>query len=135
MGASRQQLHRAVLIPVLCTLTSCRFAASPAEDATLIFGCYSAPDAPTFRLGPDGMRVAGSGAVVPFRYEARKVGSGINVPLEATDANGHLSFTPSQQDYFYRRAQFSDPAIIIVAFGHEGTVVNYRRSEDARCAV
>jgi hypothetical protein len=81
------------------------------------------------------MKVAGSGAVVSFRYEARKVGYVISVPLEATDANGHLSFSPSQDDYFYRRAQFSDPPIIIVAFGPGGTVVNYRRSEDGRCVV
>jgi hypothetical protein len=79
------------------------------------------------------MRVAGSQAVFPFRYEARKVGYGIDVPLEATEANGRLSFTPSQDNYFYRRTPFSDPPIIIVAFGPQGTVVNYRRTDDGHC--
>jgi hypothetical protein len=79
------------------------------------------------------MRVEGSAAAIPFRYEAAKVGYGIKVRLDASHSNGRLSFVPSPNEYFYRRALFTDPPVIIVAFGPEGTIVNYRRSEDARC--
>lgn len=78
------------------------------------------------------MRVDGA-AGVPFRYVAAKVGMGISVPLQASRSHGHLSFARSADDYFYRRAPFTDPPVIVVAFS-DATVLNYRRSDDAHCA-
>jgi hypothetical protein len=117
------------------SVASCHLEEPRAEDARAIYGCYAAKGAPSFFLSASGMRVEGSAAPIPFRYKSAKVGYGIEVPLDASRSNGRLSFVPSAEDYFYRRAPFSDPPVIIVAFGPDGTVVNYRRSEDARCLV
>ena len=73
------------------------------------------------------MQVQGAASPVPFRYESAKVGYGIMVDLEATRANGRLSFVPSREDYFYRRAPASNPPVFIVAFGP--AVMNYRRTK------
>jgi hypothetical protein len=104
-----------------------------ALDARQVYGCYTAGGAPWFTLGASGMRVEGSSAPVPFRYEGMKVGPVVAVRLQATNSDGRLSFVPSAEESFYRRAPFSNPAVVIVAFGSGGMVVNYRRSEDARC--
>ena len=104
-------------------------------DAGAIYGCYVAPGAPSFILGASGMRVEGSAAPIPFRYDFAKVGYGTPVPLNASLTNGHRSVARSAEDYFYRRSPFSDPPIIIVAFDRKETVVNYRRVENARCVI
>ncbi len=124
---------RIVWTLLLVSVVACHLEEPRAEDAGAIYGCYAAEGAPSFFLSASGMRVEGAAAPIPFRYEYAKVGYGIEVPLGASRSNGRLSFVPSAEDYFYRRAPFSDPPVIIVAFGPEGTVVNYRRSEDARC--
>ena len=124
---------RIVCVLLFGAAASCRSEAPKADDASPIYGCYVAEGAPSFSLSAAGMRVAGSATATPFRYEFRKVGYGIAVPLEARRANGRLSFGPSEDDYFYRLARLSDPTVIIVAFGSDGLVTNYRRSESARC--
>ena len=118
---------------LFASAASCAFEEPRGEDARAIYGCYAAEGAPSFFLNKAGMRVKGSAASIPFRYVSEKVGYGIMVPLNANRSNGRFSFVPSAEDYFYRRAPFSEPPVIIVAFGPEGKIVNYRRSEDSRC--
>lgn len=120
---------------LLVSVASCHLKEPRAEDARAIYGCYAAEGAPSFFLSASGMQVEGLATPIPFRYESAKVGYGIKVPLNANRSNGHLSFARSAEDYFYQRAPFSDPPVIIVAFGLEGKVVNYRRLEDARCVI
>jgi hypothetical protein len=73
------------------------------------------------------MQVQGAASPVPFRYESAKIGDGIMVDLEARRADGRLSFVPSGEDYFYRKAPASNPPVFIVAFGP--VVMNYHRAE------
>lgn len=119
----------------LVSVASCQFAEPTAEDASAIYGCYAAEGAPSFSLSIAGMRVEGSPKSVPFRYLHRKVGYGVEVALDASHSNGRLSMIKSDEVFFYQRAPLSDPPVIIVAFGPEGPVVNYRRSDDTRCEV
>jgi hypothetical protein len=77
------------------------------------------------------MGVEGSEKSIPFRYEARKVGYGISVALEAKRSGGQKSLSPSADSYFYRRAALTDSPVFVVAFGPD--VVNYRRSDDSDC--
>ena len=72
-------------------------------------------------------------ATIPFRYEYAKVGYGIKVPLEPSHVNGRRSFVPSNEDYFYTRAAFSDPPVIVVTFGQDSGMIYYRRMEASRC--
>lgn len=133
MSKLRHQ-HRISIIPtlILTALASCDFDEPPAKDPSEIYGCYTAPDAPSFSLSSAGMRPEGSQVAVPFRYEFRKVGYVVNVRLVADEAEGRLAFSPGE-NHFYRVMPSDAGTIIVVAFGPAGTIKSYRRELGSNC--
>ncbi len=102
------------------------------EDASAIYGCYTAPDAPTLTLSAAGMRIDGLSEPVPFRYETTKVGYVVHVRLNADYAGGRFSFSRGD-DHYYRVVASDAGPTILVAFGREGFLATYRRSATANC--
>jgi hypothetical protein len=133
MSRLTQSVRVLICMLPFVSVAACRFDKPAARDARSIYGCYTAPGAPSFSLSPAGMRVIGTSTAVPFRYEYAKVGYGIKVPLDASRSDGRSSFTPSSDDYFYRMTPSDAGPSFMVTFNPEGTVVTYSRSEDARC--
>lgn len=124
-----------MLLPSLAilALNGCSPYREPdAQDPSPILGCYTSTDAPAFTLGPKGFTVIETGKSVPFRYEFRKVGMGINVELSAEIEAGRYVFRPSY-GHFYR-VFFSDgvPSIPI-HFSKEGYRVDYRHKPTSDC--
>ena len=129
-----RQPHLFRIMPtlLLAALASCDFDEPPAKDASAIYGCYTAPDAPRFSLGAAGMRVEGSQAAVPFRYELRKVGYAVNVPLLANVTERRFALSAGE-NHFYRMVPSDAGPTIVVAFGPTETTKIYTRKQSSNC--
>lgn len=114
------------------TLTACTFSEPKSDDPTSILGCYTAPNAPAFRLVAEGMQFDRSQLPVPFRYEFRKSGYVLDLPLSANEVDGRLAFSPGE-GHLYPVVPTEAGPTIRVAFGPSARLVNYRRSAAAGC--
>jgi hypothetical protein len=117
---------------LIAGVTACRPDYRGLEDASAIYGCYTAPDAPSFTLSSAGMRAEGLSDPVPFRYELKKVGYVVAVPLSADYSGGRFSFSRGDEHYYRMVASDAGPTML-VAFGHEAFLVTYRRLASANC--
>lgn len=109
------------------------FKEPEARDATSIIGCYTAPDAPTFVVQAKVVKFAKDGTMVSFRYEFRTVGTVLRMPMVAETVDGQFDFTPAD-DHFYRVLHTDAGPIVRVAFGPDGTIVDYKRKSPGECA-
>lgn len=101
-------------------------------DPAPIVGCYTAQNAPSLNIGFSAIRVAGNDRPVPFRYEFRKIGAVIMVPMDSTEVGGRFNFEPSGEHMF--RVFHTDAGPVIrAAFGRRGLVVDYVRQPSGRC--
>lgn len=108
------------------------FKEPEAQDPSPVFGCYTSPDAPAFILGPDGFTITSTKEKIPFRYEFRKVGMIVRVPISAEFENRIYVFRHSS-DHFYR-AIFTDAGpMILMHFGAEAVRAEYRHQPTAAC--
>jgi len=130
MPRSRQPFMIIALLAVAAA--GCKLQESTAQDASAIYGCYTARDAPAFRLSGAGMVIEGMSAPTPFRYEFRKVGYVIDIPLQANETGGRFVFAPGDH-HFYRMVPSDAGPTFVVAFGPEAVVEIYKHSPEAAC--
>ena len=131
MSQLRQHSSMIILLFALAVV-GCKFQEPSAQDASAIYGCYTAPGAPSFSLSRAGMSVEGFSAPIPFRYELRKVGYVLDVPIEANEISGRLAFLAGDRQ-FYRMVPSNAGPTFIVAFGPDATIENYKRSPASAC--
>jgi hypothetical protein len=125
-------MRAAALVPLVILATSCREDRRGVEQASAIYGCYTAPDAPSFTLSSAGMRVEGLSQAVPFRYDYEAVGYVVEVPLTANHSGGRFSFSRGD-DHYYRMVASDTGPTMLVAFAPEGIEVTYKRSVATDC--
>jgi hypothetical protein len=128
-----RSMRSTAVVLSLALATSCHPDTRGLEQPSEIYGCYTAPDAPSFTLGSAGMRVKGASGPVPFRYEFKKIGYVVAVPLNADHSGGRFSFSRGN-DHYYRMVPSDAGPTILVAFGDEGSLVTYMRSAPASCS-
>ena len=112
---------------------SCDFSDPKAEDPTAIFGCYIATDAPSLVLTKYGVQLHGLSEALPFRYEYRKVGYVLNVPMIAENRQGRLTLLNSTSHFYRVIPSDAGPTIVVVTYP-DGQLVNYKRSAPGYCA-
>ena len=124
------------LTAILCfALAACGSSDVPkAEDPTPVLGCYKADEAPAILISRDDFTFEGGAHPLPFRYEFHKVGMMLAVPVSADTDGRQLVLRPSD-DHFYRVLFDNSLPVIRVAFGPNGQLVDYRRTESRACAL
>jgi hypothetical protein len=133
MFVAGRPLQLALSATVVAAVSSCGFHEPAADDASAIYGCYRAPNASSFDLGAGGLRIEGAAAPIPFRYEFRKVGYVLNVPLVAHEVAGHFRLLGGDS-HFYRVVASGNGPVIVVASAPNNAVLNYTRSTPALCS-
>ena len=78
------------------------------------------------------MRIAGTEATIPYRYEMHKIGAILKMPVVAEVIDGKSSFQRSE-DHFYRVLFVEGQPVIRVAFGKEGYLSDYVRYSSSNC--
>lgn len=114
-------------------LSSCSSVDEPrAVDPAPVLGCYVAVDAPALRVRHTGIRIGQNPEVLPFRYEKRKVGMVLAIPMVASVSGGGLEFRPAAE-HFYRVLWREGKPVINVAFGPDGIIRDYKRHPESDC--
>lgn len=126
-------LRYTLIAALLLSSCSADFPQPETLDAAPIYGCYSAPDAPSFTVGPDGVRTPEIDGVTSFHYEMHRIGAMLRVPLNATFTNGKFGFKRSE-DRVYRVVFRSGRPVVLVAFGNEGILKEYDHHPTGACA-
>lgn len=123
------------LLPIAAvTIVACSDFSPPKKaDPAPIIGCYKAEGAPMLIVNTDSVTVGGLPQAVPFRYEQRRVGMVMNVPIAAQIVSGRPTFAKSDEHLLRVIFKDSEP-VIRVAFGQQGYIYEYTRHTWAACA-
>lgn len=105
---------------------------TPSQDPVPIFGCYTAPDAPSFKIDSAGVSIIGAKQRFRYRYELPKIGTVLRIPMDATIVDGRFVFEASK-DRFYRVLHRDAGPVVRVVFGPSGVVKDYGLQPAANC--
>ena len=95
-------------------------------DPTPVLGCYIAPESPAIRIEQAGVQIGQSPEILPYRYEQRKVGMVLRIPMIASVDEGRFQITRGDE-HFYPVLSTDAGPLIRVAFFPDGTVKDYQR--------
>lgn len=102
-------------------------------DAAPLYGCYVATDSPTLAVTATGVRIAGTTATIPFRYEMHKIGPGLSMRVMPNMIDGKRAFQQSEGQFFYRVLFLEGRPVIRVAFGKGDHSRDYVRYPSSNC--
>jgi len=126
--------HSAFILALLLTLVGCSQFSDPSPaDAAPILGCFRAAGAPSLLIDGHGMKIGGRGEIVPYQYGSHKIGMMLRVPLSAEIKDQRFTLQHSD-DHLFRVLFDNGKPIIRVAFGPNGTLVDYHLEADLRCS-
>lgn len=121
------------ILPMGLIVAGCTDFDEPAAvDTSPVVGCYVAPEATSLSVQSNGVRIGQSPAVLPFRFEQRKVGMVLAIPMVASDDRGGFEIR-SGDEHLYRVLMTEDGPVIQVAADPDGTLRQYERRSQNPC--
>ncbi|HEX7873627.1 MAG TPA: hypothetical protein VF475_11990 [Sphingobium sp.] len=125
--------HSFFALAIIAAVAACSdFPEPEALDAAPLYGCYAAAGSPSLAVEATGVKIAGAGAAIPYRYEMHKIGAVLKMPVAAEMVGRKRSFQRSD-DHFYRVLFVDGQPAIRVAFGKEGNLSDYVRYTSNDC--
>jgi hypothetical protein len=126
-------VKRSAHLAIAFLLSGCTDFAEPSlVDPTNVLGCYLAPQAPELSVRQAGIQIGHDPEVLPFRYEQRKVGMVLAIPMVASAGEGGLELKRGEE-HLYRVLSTAAGPVITVAFGPDGTIREYKRRSSEPC--
>ena len=101
-------------------------------DPIAIIGCYTAAGAPSIKVTQNNVVIAGRPPAYGYKYEQRKVGMILRLPLTARTVDGQITFQESV-DHLYRVVHTDAGPVIRVVVSPDASLVNYRRQPSEGC--
>ena len=101
-------------------------------DPTPVLGCYVAPELPAISIEQSGVQIGQNPEVLPYRYEQRKVGMVLRIPMVASVDEGRFQLK-SGGEHFYRVLSTDAGPVIRVAFYPDGMIKDYQRRSIKTC--